>query len=106
MADLEPADRPTASVREENGTPVIYLSGELDMTSAGQFSAAIDAALASHPARLILDASDLTFIDSSGMVLLGSAAQRVQEVQVRDPAPIVQRLIELTGLSQVLRILP
>jgi anti-sigma B factor antagonist len=91
-------------VREENGTPVVYLSGELDLTSARQFSTAIDAALGSHPGRLILDASGLTFMDSSGIVLLVSATQRVQEVQVRDPSPIVRRLIELTGLSNVLRI--
>jgi anti-anti-sigma factor len=106
MADLDPADQAVtvASVQEEDGTPVVYLSGELDLTSAGQFSTAIDAALGSHPGRLILDASGLTFMDSSGIVLLVSATQRVQEVQVRDPSPIVRRLIELTGLSKVLRI--
>jgi anti-sigma B factor antagonist len=106
MADLDPADQAVtvASVQEEDGTPVVYLSGELDLTTAGQFSTAIDAVLASHPDRLTLDASGLTFIDSSGIVLLVSAAQRVQEVQVRDPAPVVRRLIELTGLTKVLRI--
>ena len=106
MADLNPADKTltVASVREENGTPVIYLSGELDLISAGQFSAAIDAALGSHPGGLILDASGLNFMDSSGIVLLVSAAQRAREVQVRNPTPIVRRLIELTGLSDVLRI--
>lgn len=106
MADLDPVDQaaPVASVREEDGTPVVYLSGELDLTSAGQFSTAIDAALDSHPGTLILDASGLKFMDSSGIVLLVSATQRVQEVQVRDPSPIVRRLIELTGLSKVLRI--
>lgn len=106
MADLDPADQDVtvASVREENGTPVVYLSGELDQTSAGQLSTAIGAALASHPGRLVLDASGLTFMDSSGIALLASATQRVQEVQVRDPSPIVRRLIELTGLSKILRI--
>jgi anti-sigma B factor antagonist len=106
MADLDPDGQAVtvASAREENGTTIVYLSGELDLTSAGQFSTAIDAALASHPETLILDASGLTFMDSSGIVLLVSAAQRAQEVQVRDPSPIVRRLIELTGLSNVLRI--
>lgn len=104
MADLDPDGVAVASVQDENGTPVVYLSGELDLTSAGQLSAAIDAALASHPDRLVLDASGLSFMDSSGIVLLVSATQRVQEVQVRDPSPIVRRLIELTGLTKVLRI--
>jgi anti-sigma B factor antagonist len=106
MANLDPAGQAAAvaSVRDENGTPVVYLSGELDLTNAGELSAAIDAALASHPGRLVLDASGLAFMDSSGIVLLVSATQRVQEVQVRDPSPVVRRLIELTGLSNVLRI--
>jgi anti-anti-sigma factor len=104
MADLDPDGVAVASVQDENGTPVVYLSGELDLTSAGQLSTAIDAALASHPDRLVLDASGLSFMDSSGIVLLVSATQRVQEVQVRDPSPIVRRLIELTGLTKVLRI--
>ncbi len=107
MADLEPAGQAAsvASVREENGTPVVWLSGELDLTSTGQFAAAIDTALGSDPGRLTLDASGVTFMDSSGIVLLISAAQRVQELRVRDPSPIVRRLIELTGLTKVLRII-
>jgi anti-sigma B factor antagonist len=106
MADLDPADQAltVASVRQEDGTPVIYLSGELDLISAGQFSTAIDTALADHPGGLILDASGLNFMDSSGIALLVSAAQRAGQMQVRNPTPIVRRLIELTGLSEVLRI--
>lgn len=107
MADLDPDGQAVtvASVREEDGTPVVWLSGELDLTSAGQFSTAIDAALGRDPDRLIVDASGLTFMDSSGIVLLITAAQRVRELQVRDPSPIVRRLIELTGLTKVLRII-
>jgi anti-sigma B factor antagonist len=106
MADLDPADQaqPVADVRDENGTPVIWLSGELDMTSVPQVRAAIDAALASHPDRVILDASSLEYMDSSGIALLARMASKAREVQVRNPTPIVRRLIELTGLSQILRI--
>ena len=106
MADLDPADQAlvVASGREEDGTPVIYLSGELDLLSAERFGTAIDAALGGHPGRLIVDASGLNFMDSSGIVLLISAARRAAEVHVRHPTPIIQRLIELTGLSEILRI--
>lgn len=107
MADLDPADQAPAvvDVRDENGTPVIWLSGELDMTSVPQARVAIDAALASHSDYLVLDASSLEYMDSSGIALLASVASKAREVQVRNPTLIVRRLIELTGLSQILRII-
>lgn len=106
MADLDPADQApaVAQVREENGIPVIWLSGELDITTVGQARAAIDAAIASHPGRTVLDASSLEYIDSSGIALLVRVTRKAQDVQVRNPSPIVRRLIELTGLSEILKI--
>jgi anti-sigma B factor antagonist len=107
MADLDPADQAqaVAELRDENGAPVIWLTGDLDMTSVPQARAAIDAALASHPSQVILDASRLNYLDSSGIALLAVVASTGWEVQVRNPTLIVQRLIELTGLSQILRII-
>jgi anti-sigma B factor antagonist len=107
MADLDPGDQALAvvDVRDENGTPVIWLSGELDMTSVQQARAAIDAALASHPGPVVLDASGLDYMDSSGLALLALMARQAPQVQVRNPTPIVRRLIELTGLSQILQII-
>lgn len=107
MANLDPADRAhaVAEVRDENGTPVIWLSGDLDMTSVPQARAAIDAALASQSGQMILDASSLSYMDSSGIALLAMMAGKAREVQVRNPTPIVRRLIELTGLNQILRVI-
>jgi anti-sigma B factor antagonist len=106
MADLDPADQDLTlvDIREENGTPVIWLFGELDITNAEKVRAAIDTVLCSHTELVVFDASGLAFMDSSGVALLASTAQRAREVQVRRPATIVRRLIELTGLDQVLRI--
>jgi anti-sigma B factor antagonist len=106
MADLDPSPQAQAlvDVRDENGTPVIWLSGELDITNVGQVRTAIDAAFGSHPDRVVLDVSGVTFTDSSGVALLALTTHRAREVQIRRPTPIVRRLIELTGLDQVLRI--
>ncbi len=106
MADLGSSEQDalTVDVRDENGAAVIGLSGDLDMTGVKQARAAIDAALASHPGRLILDASGLDYMDSSGIALLVQVTQKAQEVQVRNPTPIVRQLIELTGLSEILHI--
>jgi anti-sigma B factor antagonist len=106
MAELDPVgqDLVVVQVREEDGLPVVCLFGELDITGIGQARAAIDATMASHPGRLVLDASGLDYMDSSGIALLAWAARKTQDVQVRNPSPVVNRLIEVTGLSEVLRI--
>jgi anti-sigma B factor antagonist len=106
VADLGTPEQnpPVAEVREENGIMVICLSGDLDMTSVRQVRAVIDAALGTGPGRLILDASDVTYMDSTGVALMAQATRVVQEVQVRNPTPIVRRLLELTGLTEILRI--
>jgi anti-sigma B factor antagonist len=106
MAELDPVGQAlvVVQVREENGLPIICLSGELDITGIGQARAAIDAAIASHPGRVVLDASGLEYMDSSGIALLVWTARKTHEVQIRNPSPVVQRLIEVTGLSEILRI--
>ncbi|HET9080913.1 MAG TPA: STAS domain-containing protein [Trebonia sp.] len=106
MADLDSPghDALTMDVGDEDGAAVIRMSGDLDMTSVNQARAAIDAALGSHPRRLILDASALEYTDSSGIALLVQVTRRTQQLQVRSPSPVVRQLIELTGLSEILDI--
>ncbi len=106
MADLDPAEHgaPVADVRKEDGATVIFLSGDLDMACVGQARTAIDAALGASPGRVVLDASGLEYMDSSGIALLVQVAQKARQVQVRNPTPIVRRLLELTGLGEILQV--
>lgn len=50
--------------------------------------------------------SGVEFMDSSGIALLASAVRKVKEVELRNPTLIVRRLVELTGLAEILRITP
>lgn len=104
MADLDSPEPGalTVDVRDEDGAAVICLSGDLDMASVSQARTAIDAALASHPRRVVLDASALDYTDSSGIALLVQVTRRTGQVQVRNPSPVIRQLIELTGLSEIL----
>jgi anti-anti-sigma factor len=106
MADVGSSKRDalTMDVRDESGTVVVHLSGELDMTGVVKARAAIDAALGGQQRRVILYASGLRYMDSSGIALLVLLTHKAREVQVRNPTPIVRQLIEMTGLSEVLHI--
>ena len=108
MAEPGQAGSASAALKaqEQGGALILYLSGELDVTTADQIRSAIDAAVGGDTERLIIDLADLQFMDSSGIALIVSVAQRVREAQVRNPSAIVRRLIELTGLEEALHITP
>jgi len=108
MAELNTAGRApiTVRTRHQDGVPVISVTGELDLTNAGEVRSAVEAVVSDHDQRVVFEVSELTFMDSSGIALLASVTRRAREVELRDPTPIVRRLIEMTGLDKVLRITP
>jgi anti-sigma B factor antagonist len=91
---------------DPTGVPIITVSGELDTSNAASLEAAIAATAAEHPERLVFDLSGLRFMDSAGIAVLVGVAATVNAVQLRNPSRVVRRVIELTGLTSVLRIEP
>jgi anti-sigma B factor antagonist len=87
---------------------VLSVSGELDLNTAPELSTAVNEMVANGSARLVLDLSTLTFCDSSGLTAFVRANQAVQAAAGRlvlaRPTPIVQRVLELTGLVEVLEV--
>lgn len=102
----EPAPSPPLqiTVQPSIAGPVLALSGELDMNSA--------ALLAEHlsqfdtpPERLLLDLSQLTFCDSTGLSALIAAWRRLGEVKgslsLTGAHGSTARLLRITGLDQL-----
>ena len=108
MAELDPNGRASITVetRAEGGTPVVSLSGELDLTNVERVQSVIGEMITDGTKRLVVEASELEFMDSSGLALLASVARKVPEVELRDPSPIVRRLVDLTGLAEILIVTP
>jgi anti-anti-sigma factor len=66
--------------RVQDGCTVVSVAGELDLTSAGQFTRAVGELARSVPGlRLVLDLSELTRWDSSGLAALVIAQQQVSD---------------------------
>jgi anti-anti-sigma factor len=87
----------------QDGSIVLAVRGELDVSSAADVRPEVTAAVAESPARIVFDLSELRFMDSSGLAILLVAAKSVP-VRLRNPTPAIVRLVELTGLSGVLPI--
>ena len=89
---------------DAHGVPVIRLAGEIDMSNVDTLRVVIDPVIASAPDRVDFDLAGLEFMDSSGIALLLRVAAKAKSVRVREPTAVVRRLIEATGLSDVLPI--
>ena len=87
---------------------VIVVSGELDLASAPQLEAALRSILAPVMKLVVLDLRKLEFMDSTGLSTIVHAHQRLAEdgcelTLVKGP-PQVQRLLDLTGVAERLRL--
>jgi anti-sigma B factor antagonist len=103
MAEL--GDGSAELVIDAQSTPgVIRLSGELDSSNAARLETALAAVLSPRPELVVFEMSGLRFMDSAGISVLVKLAAEVETVRIRDPSPIVRRVIEITGLTGVLRI--
>jgi anti-anti-sigma factor len=107
MAELDDdAAAARVDVAAEDGTPVLTFSGDLDLSGAQRIRGVIEDAVVTAQGHIVFEMSGLAYMDSSGIALLLTAAQRVSTVEVRNPSPIVRRVIELTGLEQALQVPP
>lgn len=90
------------SVRVEGRAMAV--SGELDLSTAGIFEGHLDG-ISHDPGDILLDASDLTFVDSSGIRVLFALARRLGErgrVVIVNPTPWVLRTLDLVDARSVL----
>ena len=82
-----------------DGVFVLELGGELDVSNFEEVRSKVDALLDADPRRVVVDLTSLSFMDSSGIALLVGIGNRVDELRVRNPTPIVRRIIEICGLA-------
>jgi anti-anti-sigma factor len=91
---------------DANGQPVLTLDGELDISNADAFREVVEDVLGGHPSRLVFDVAALSFMDSSGIAVMVFAANKVSEIELRHPPTIIRRVVEATGLDEILRLDP
>jgi anti-anti-sigma factor len=86
-----------------DGTITIALSGELDVASVEALREELSPQLELNSTALIFDLSGVAFMDSSGIALLLALAQPIGYAALRHASAIVRRIIEATGVTDILR---
>ncbi|MFF7365448.1 STAS domain-containing protein [Streptomyces sp. NPDC008125] len=84
--------------------PVLSPRGDLDLDSLGPLTAQIDAAAAGHGA-VVLDASSITFADSSFLRLVLTVHDQA-DLRIAAPSPAVHRLLHIVGADAFLHLHP
>jgi anti-anti-sigma factor len=93
---------------EQQGTLcLVRVHGEIDLSNAQEVSSAIGSAMGREARRLVVDLSDITYLDSAGVALLLRLAERLQirrrqlHLVVPRGSP-VRRVLVFTGLPRVI----
>jgi anti-sigma B factor antagonist len=73
--------------------PVVEIHGEVDLATAPELADCVTAALARDPVDLIVDMTNTTFLDCSGISVLVAARNRLSDAQLilRRPRPFIAR---------------
>jgi anti-sigma B factor antagonist len=84
----------------------LQLSGELDSAVTKEFSTRFEEAFATEPSLLLVDLTELSFCDSSGIRVLvmaaTSCASKAIEMRIVGVQPNVRRVFELTDTDSLL----
>jgi anti-sigma B factor antagonist len=90
--------------RTEDGTHFVRLAGELDVASADK---ARDALIRIAGSTVVVDLSELTFIDAAGLSALLSARRGIidtgNDARFVNPSPRVRRVFGLLNLTHLLK---
>ena len=93
-------------VEEGEGTVSVRLAGELDITNVDALAAAVAPSLDRTPRRVVIDAGQLRFADSSAIALWVKWADVVPQIELRDVSPLLRRVVESMGLTETLNVTP
>jgi anti-sigma B factor antagonist len=106
---LSAADPITTSFAHREGVAVVSIGGEIDLSTAAAFEAAIAAALEGDPPVLVIELSNVDFMASVGLRILVATHDKVSksaQVAIVANNPATSRPIQLTGLDKVLSMYP
>jgi anti-sigma B factor antagonist len=98
------------TVEADHFVTVVHISGEVDLATRMEFTAALRRGLDSPSRVVVIDLTQVSFLSSVGLralVLTHQEAHRTDRVlRVVDGSTVVRRIFEVTGLGELLVLFP
>ena len=105
----DPPDLSVAMVREGPRT-VVSVAGDLDIASVASVRHLLDRAVATGADPLVLDLCDVTFMDSTGVVMIVQAQKRAASsgarFLLRGVTAQPRRVLQIVGVADTLTVEP
>jgi len=97
------------TIKSQKNIAVAEISGEIDHHSAKELRTELDSYIITfQPELLIIDLSDVSFMDSSGVGLIIGRQKLIRQfggnTEVKNPRPHIKRLLQLAGVEKTVRI--
>ncbi|OIJ68090.1 STAS domain-containing protein [Streptomyces mangrovisoli] len=84
--------------RTAEGTAVLIVAGEVDMSNSASLAAAIEGV----PGPLVVDLTRVEYLDSAGLNVLFAHADRLELVA----PPLLRPVLTVSGLTQLVKVRP
>jgi anti-sigma B factor antagonist len=101
---------PSAPKPQRDRSNVLPLKGEIDLHVSPVVTASLIAMIEKQPERVVIDLSDVTYIDSAGLAALIQAMQKVEayggKFLLAGLQETVRSIFEISRLDQVFEIFP
>jgi len=90
--------------RWDDGVATVTVRGEIDLSTVDAFHARLAEITRRDPQRLVIDLTEVTFLDSAGLRAFVRARKALPErcpVILRCPQRKIRQVVEMTGLGTV-----
>lgn len=95
-------------VQTSHERAVLALRGDLDAYTRRELTDQLDAALSAATGNITLELSGVSFMDSSGLSAIVSAAKRLRErgddLVLESPPPMITKVLEMTGVDKLVKV--
>jgi len=99
--------RVTAEVADAAAT--VAVRGEVDVYTAPQLRECLYDVIRKGGTRVVLDLTEMTFIDSTGLGVIVGSLKRLREaggdLVLKAPSRSTRKVLEITGLTRILEII-
>src|ERR1700748_811715 len=101
---------PPSPKPQQDRPNVLPLTGEIDLHVSPVVTASLTAMIEKKPERMVIDLSDVTYIDSAGLAALIQAMQKVEayggKFLLAGLQETVRSIFEISRLDQVFQVFP
>ncbi len=98
----------SSNIIDMEKTSMVSIKGEIDIYSIEKFRETIEEKIKTQVPEIVLDCSELSYMDSTGMGVLiemrNKTKEMGQKIIMMNPRPNIKKLLALTGVDKIIEI--